>query len=58
VLKPKADDPYRLQGFHDCVGGVMRCVIEVDAPDFPPPDLSHRIEPAEMYPPAHKKNRS
>ena len=46
-LMPKAGNPLRLVASHNCCGKSMREVYETDAPDFPPPLLEDRIQPAE-----------
>jgi hypothetical protein len=51
-LKSKPGDPHRLIATHKCAGMAERQVYETDAPAWPPPELSDRLEPGEPLPPA------
>jgi hypothetical protein len=55
ILAPKAGNPLRLVAFHNCCGKPMREVYETDAPDWPPPLLQDRLQPAEKIQPAKQK---
>jgi hypothetical protein len=52
-LIPKEGNAYRLVAFHNCGTGRPHQVYETDAPDYPPPVLEERLEPAEKLPAPH-----
>ncbi len=55
-LTAKPGNPYRLIASHNCGGKGLRQVYETDAPAWPPPELSDRLEPGEPpAPPAYNK---